>query len=422
MALGWIENHYTTPSFHFNYYGFEWIKPLSVTGMYAVHIIMILCACMVVAGLFYRVAITVLFLLFTYTELIDLTYYLNHYYFVTLLLFLLIWVPANADLSLDVWLSAKFPRLFKTKQIQKVARWTILIFQLQLAIVYVYAGLAKINYDWLIGALPLKIWLPSHSSMFMIGAVLKLNITAYVFSWAGMLYDTTIIFFLIWNRTRLAAYATVIIFHVLTVMLFQIGVFPLIMIGAALIFFSAQWHATVIDAVKKWLHINSRQIKTDLIAAQLRTTTFVFLILFLSFQILFPWRYVLYPGNLFWTEEGYRFSWRVMLMEKTGTAQFYVKDNATGREGVVVNSQFLNSFQENQMSTQPDMILQFAQHLKKYYKKKGIEDPGVRAEVYVTLNARPSQLLIDPHLDLTSLKDDLRHKSWILPAPGDKDN
>ena len=32
-------------------------------------------------------------------------------------------------------------------------------------------------------------------------------------------------------------------------------------------------------------------------------------------QLAFPFRYLLYPGNIFWTEEGYRFSWRVMLME-----------------------------------------------------------------------------------------------------------
>ncbi|HCX76078.1 MAG TPA: HTTM domain-containing protein, partial [Algoriphagus sp.] len=53
--------------------------------------------------------------------------------------------------------------------------------------------------------------------------------------------------------------------------------------------------------------------------------------LFFSFQILFPFRYLLYPGNLFWTEQGYRFSWRVMLMEKAGYAIFHVTDVDTGR-------------------------------------------------------------------------------------------
>ena len=141
------------------------------------------------------------------------------------------------------------------------------------------------------------------------------------------------------------------------------------------------------------------------------------ILVFVAFQILFPWRYLLYPGNLFWTEEGYRFGWRVMLMEKAGTATFFVKDSKTGREGEVVNSEFLNAHQEKQMAFQPDMILQFAHFLKKHYEKKGVYDPKVRVETYVTLNTRPSKLLIDPAIDLTKQQDTWAHKTWILPPP-----
>lgn len=133
------------------------------------------------------------------------------------------------------------------------------------------------------------------------------------------------------------------------------------------------------------------------------------------FQLAFPWRYVLYDGNLFWTEEGYRFSWRVMLMEKAGTATFYVKNAKTGREGSVINHRFLNEHQEKQMSMQPDLILQYAHFLKDHYEKKGMEDPSVRAEVWVTLNGRPAQLLIDPEVDLTTKTDGWTQKDWILP-------
>jgi len=124
---------------------------------------------------------------------------------------------------------------------------------------------------------------------------------------------------------------------------------------------------------------------------------------------------LLYPGNLFWTEEGYRFSWRVMLMEKAGTATFYVKDGETGREGSVVNHQFLNSHQEKQMAMQPDLILQYAHLLKSHYEQQGMNDPKVRAEVWVTLNARPAQLLIDPDVDLTTKADGWGAKDWIRP-------
>ncbi|TAE66035.1 MAG: HTTM domain-containing protein, partial [Bacteroidetes bacterium] len=121
-------------------------------------------------------------------------------------------------------------------------RWTILIFQVQSGIVYFYAGIAKINYDWLINALPLKIWLPAQDKMPLIGWIFTYKITPYLFSWAGMLYDCLVPFLLAWRKTRLLAYLAVIAFHTLTGLMFQIGVFPLVMIGATLIFFSEKWH------------------------------------------------------------------------------------------------------------------------------------------------------------------------------------
>lgn len=141
----------------------------------------------------------------------------------------------------------------------------------------------------------------------------------------------------------------------------------------------------------------------------------VVLTLYFSFQLLFPWRYLLYEGNMFWNEEGYRFGWRVMLMEKAGTAIFYVKDSRTGREGVVDNAEFLNSHQEKQMAMQPDMILQYAHFLAGHYAAQGVHDPQVRAEVYVTLNGHPSRLLIDPTVNLANIKDGWAQKEWVLP-------
>jgi len=398
MTLGWIEDHYVRPQFHFKYWGFEWVEPLSALGLYAVYILMILAALGVAfaSGMVYRVAAIVLFLTFAYTELIDITYYLNHYYYVSIVCLLLCLIPSP-------------PSLFKKGSV--VPLWVIGIFKLQIALVYVYAGLAKLNYDWLVLALPLKIWLPAHDKMPLIGEIFTWKITPYAFAWLGMLYDCLIVFFLASKRTRLLAYGAVIVFHTMVGLLFQIGVFPLVMMAGTLIFFNfGNKKAPIIHQIadkqvftKKWQRIG----------------TYGFLIVFFTFQLLFPWRYLLYKGNLFWTEEGYRYSWRVMLMEKAGTATFYVKDSQTGREGVVDNSEFLNPHQEKQMAMQPDMMLQFAHFLAKHYSQKGVWKPQVRVEAYVTLNGRPSRLLIDPQIDLTQQKDTFSPKKWILHYEND---
>lgn len=416
MALGWVADHYISPSFHFKYFGFEWVEPLPAAGMYSVHLLLIAASCCVMLGLFYRLAAFVQFALFSYTELIDLTYYLNHYYFVSIVCALLIAVPANRAFSLDVLRNPSIRR-------EQAPRWVIFIFQLQLGIVYFYAGLWKINTDWLLHALPLKIWVPANDRLPLIGVLFRQDWTPWLFSWAGMLYDVTIIFWLSWRRSRVWAYLTVVVFHTLTGLMFQIGVFPLVMVGATLVFFSNEWHERIWAGLGRVssipvprLPIANRpaSVGTGMAAGRTPRWLIALLALHFIFQVLFPWRYLLYPGNVFWTEEGYRFAWRVMLMEKAGTATFFVKDTRSGREGEVVNREFLNDHQEKQMAMQPDMILQFAHFLKNHYEQKGLHAPEIRAEVYATLNARPSRLLIDPKVDLGKIRDGWAHKTWIL--------
>lgn len=410
MALGWIEDHYISPKLHFKYFGFEFIEVASPLALYAIHITLLLASILVTLGLFYRIAAWAQFLLFTYTELIDLTYYLNHYYYVSLACLLLAVLPAHRYFSLDI---QRKPSLKTTH----VPAWCIYVIMLQTAIVYTYAGLAKINSDWLLHALPLKIWLPASYDLPVIGPLFAWEYAPYIFSWAGMLYDCTIVFWLLYKPTRVWAYAAVVFFHAVTGILFQIGVFPLVMIGGTLIFFSDQWHLRWMGAITRLFKTPEKTERNVTFAPSFLHKKLLLpaLWVYFAFQLLFPWRYILYPGNMFWTEEGYRFGWRVMLMEKAGTATFFVKDTKTGKEGEVFNSFFLSDHQEKQMAMQPDMILQYAKFLAGYYEKEGVYQPQVRAEVYVTLNSRKSQLLIDPTVDLSKLKDGWEHKEWILP-------
>ena len=138
-------------------------------------------------------------------------------------------------------------------------------------------------------------------------------------------------------------------------------------------------------------------------------------IAFLILQLLIPFRHLLYNGELFWTEEGFRFSWRVMLMEKAGYANFKVVDPQTGKRFYVQNGNFITPQQEKQMSTQPDMILEYALYLEKHYKELGMKDPEIYVESFVALNGRSSEPFIDPEVDLTTIKPSWKPKTFILP-------
>ncbi len=435
IYLGWIEDHYINSKFQFKFYGFEWVQLLPPFWMYALHGLMLLASLFVLLGFLYRWSSILLFLTFTYLELIDLTYYLNHYYFISLACLLMIFLPANRNLSLDAWWQPSI----KTNQARA---WHINILKFQIFVVYFYAGIAKINSDWLVNALPLKIWLPANDKVPLLGWLFVQDWVPYVFSWGGMFYDTFIIFLLLNARTRPIAYIFVLVFHAIVGILFQIGVFPVVMMGITLIFFSDKWHLQWQRALQSFLRkgaeflrlnwFKKKAINGDLNKGKLTEDTgleeasmiskpafwgfhYIILTIYVLFQLLFPIRYVLYPGNLFWTEEGYRFSWRVMLMEKAGTATFYIKDAKTGRVGIVNNSEFLNLHQEKQMAFQPDMILQFAHFLGNYYESQGMHNPEVRVEAFVTLNARQGRLLIDPERDLMKIEESWVHKDWIIP-------
>lgn len=405
---GWIADLYITPQYFFPFYGFEFVKPLGAYT-YLLFGLCALSALMVALGWYYRVAMVSLFLSFTYIELIDKSTYLNHYYFISLICLLMVFLPAQVYFSVDAYRN-------KSRHCDLIPQWCVDVIKLMVAILYVYAGIAKINSEWLLHALPLKIWLPARNDMPVIGFLFNKSWVHYAFSWIGCIYDLSIPFLLLSRKTRVLGYVAVVVFHVLTSLLFPIGMFPYIMIVTALIFFPASFHEKILSVLQKMLRLPKlvgAGVKTLVYSAtSLQYFKYGFIVFF-ALQLLMPFRYLLYPGDLFWTEEGFRFSWRVMLMEKAGYAQFTVKDSS-GKKAFVNNTLFLTKLQEKMMATQPDMILQYAHILRDHYASRGFQNPEVYVDAYVALNGHMGRTMIDPTVNLAKEKESFNHKSWIV--------
>ncbi len=408
ISMGWVEEFYITPKFHFKYYGFEWIKTL---GIYTyILFALALVACIgIILGYKYKLAMLLFFLSFTYIELIDKTTYLNHYYFVSILSLLLYFLPLHATFSLDSYL--------KKKSYSYVPAWTVDSIKLVLGIVYVYAGLAKLNSDWLLRAMPLKIWLSAKTELLLLGPLMNQNWFHYAMSWSGALYDLTIPFLLLFKKTRSFAFIFVVVFHILTRVLFNIGMFPYIMIVATLIFFDATLHNKILSFIKKVFKlkmVSLSNVQENYNSNSLKFKGFI-ICLFFIVQLFLPFRNWLYPGELFWHEQGYRFSWRVMLMEKSGYTNFIIKNGVSGSYFYVKNEDFLTPFQIKQMSFQPDFILEYAHKLGDHFKSQGHKNVQVFTESYVALNGRLNQQFINPAVDLYKEKKGFKHKTWVLP-------
>src|SRR5262249_9978442 len=122
-----------------------------------------------------------------------------------------------------------------------VPAWTVWLLRFQLGVVYVFGAVAKLNPDWLLHAQPLRIWLGANADLPIIGYWVEQPWLAYACAYAGLLFAACVVPVLVGRRTRSAAFAAVIAFHVLTALLFPIGMFPWIMMALTPVFFDPSW-------------------------------------------------------------------------------------------------------------------------------------------------------------------------------------
>ena len=371
LSFGWIDELYSKPGFHMRYWGFSWVPLPSPSVTTALFVATGVLGLLVALGLCYRPAVALLFVAFTYLQLVDVATYLNHYYLVSLFAALLVFIPAHRAASLDA-------RLRPALRAATLPAWCTYLLRFQVAVVYVNAGLAKATADWLLHAQPLNIWLSARTALPVVGPYLDLPGIAHMAAWAGFLFDTTIVLFLLWRRARAVAYLAVLGFHAATHFLFPpIGMFPVIMVVAATVFFDASWprrwlrRASPPSVVAALPMTGGRRLRIAAAAAGA----------YMVVQILVPLRAHVYGGNVLWHEQGMRFSWRVMARAKNGSVTFIVRDPRDGRQWHVSPATYLTPIQEREMAVQPDLILQLAHHIAREFEAAGRPGVEVHAEI-----------------------------------------
>ncbi|MBL4707359.1 MAG: HTTM domain-containing protein, partial [Flavobacteriales bacterium] len=144
-----------------------------------------------------------------------------------------------------------------------------------------------------------------------------------------------------------------------------------------------------------------------------KATTIAFVV-FLSIQILLPIRHWYFNGDVNWTEEGHRLSWRMMLRSKGGYVNLYIEDRETGERTSVELDDYLTAKQKRVMATRPDVLWYFVQHLKKEQLKEG-KDYAIHADGLVSLNGSLAKALYDPTTDLSKVNwNRFSENDWVV--------
>lgn len=398
IATGWVKKVLIAPQFTFSFIGLEWLQPLPGYGMYFYFVLMGILGILIMLGYRYKLAIISYTILWAGVYFMQKTSYNNHYYLVLLISFYMIFLPANRYAALDV----------KQKRVQEersMPYWISLLFIVQIALLYTYAAVAKFYPDWLDGTFTRLLFQGTTSNK----TLLQLFSHPYFYlfiAYAGILFDLLIVPLLLYRKTRTIALLASFCFHLFNAIVLQIGIFPFFALTFCVFFYPAEKirqlffkKKPVDEALKEYTYFG-------------KNIFLYVLIPFLFIQILLPLRHHLIEGDVLWTEEGHRLSWRMMLRQRDGYISISIKNNTTNEIAPYDFHKNLSPKQARALATKPDFIWQYCQRIKEEYKGKDI---SIYIDCKNNINNGDFKTLIDPNQDFVTAKwDYFWHNDWIL--------
>jgi hypothetical protein len=262
----------------------------------------------------------------------------------------------------------------------------------------------------------------------VIGPLLAEPATAHAAAIAGAAFDCLVVPALLWRRTRPVAYAAVVAFHVVTWLLFPIGVFPWLMIAMATVFFEPSWPRALLHRIRPSTRAPGAPAPSAALEPSLGPVAAVAAVraprllaagvaVWVAIQLALPLRHLAIEGDHRWTAEGYRLGWNVLLVERVASVTFLVTDPATGRTWTADVERLYTPAQIRMMGSEPDLIRQAAHAIADDEADRGRPGVEVRADAWMSFNGRPAERWIDPDVDLAAEPSRLGHAPWILPGP-----
>ncbi len=408
IATGWVREVFVEPPHTFPLMGFESLRVLHGPWMYGYFAVMGGLAAGVMLGLRYRASATGLALLWSCAYLAQKSHYNNHYYLAAVVSWGMVLAPAHLRASLD-------ERRGRVQRVEVMPALVRQSFQLLLGVVFTYAAIAKLYPGWLEGDY-LRVNLGSKGDRWPLGALVVQPWFQTFTIYSAILFDALVVPGLVWRRTRLLAFLGLVGFNLFNSVVFRIGIFPYMVLAWTVFFFDA---ATVLKCFR-WL---PRLASTGQHAARevgnvawpVRAGLFVFF----AVQVLLPLRHFLIPGDVLWTDEGHRMSWRMMLRTRWGDFALTALDRDTGEAWPIELDRYLSPTQLRRAAVSPEYILQLARLIERDHVAEGRTNVALYCRwSRVSVNGGEPGPLIDPSVDLTRARwSPFGHDDWVLDPP-----
>ena len=389
ISTGFIDDNIVKPFILFPF--ISGLEPMSNFLLKGLSYIMLISNIGMLFNRFARISILIFLICFTYFWLLDKGYFNNHYYFISLMCFLLFLVDRKSAFS----------------TISYTPRISLFCLQAMVFIVYFVAGINKLNPYWLLDLQPMTHILELKATITN-NPTFSHDLLIMAASYFGLIFDLCIGFLLFLKRTRKIAFILAIGFHVMNYYLFynvgEIGVFPLIMLSTLILFISPKKLSQLFKLKK-----SKNQIRYS-------KGLYGFIIVFLMFQVILPFRHILIPGYVDYTGVGQRFSWRMKIMYKNSDIRYFIINKNSDEKYEVHIEKMLTPKQYNNLKYFPDLIIPLAKRIKlEAVEKYNIMSPKITCIYKTKFMGKYEQLLFSPDLDIATIPEKQGAHKWMFP-------
>lgn len=262
-----------------------------------------------------------------------------------------------------------------------------------------------------------------------------------IIHWFGCIFDLSVAFFLIYERTRPCATIFATAFHLMNSRLFTIGMFPWVCLAELPLFYSVGWPRTTWTKIvgflskkksdlpeKKGFQSNSSKHPTPHVHTDKKVTfqqklVVILMLTYCGAQAFVPYSHFITEGYNNWTDGLYGYSWDMMVHAwDTILISIKVVDNNNQRYHFLEPYIFTET---ERWTKHADMAYQYAHCIRERLeqeflsnKKSILTSPNISIyfDIWSSLNGRFQQRIFNPYVDILQANwSAWQRTDWVLP-------